>query len=73
MTQDGTKKLIENTLKAKEAAEQWRNVALVLAEALAALDFHDVDDVVPFSVASEVEEAVKSGDIDNLFDLLKLR
>ena len=73
MTQDGTKKLIENTLKAKEAAEQWRNVALVLAEALAALDFHDVDDVVPFSVAAEVEEAVKSGDIDNLFDLLKLR
>ena len=73
MTQYGTKKLIENTLKAKEAAEQWRNVALVLAEALAALDFHDVDDVVPFSVAAEVEEAVKSGDIDNLFDLLKLR
>ena len=73
MTQDGTKRLIENTLRAKADAEQWRSVALVLAEALAALDFHDVEDVVPFSVASEVEDAVKSGDIDNLCVLLKIR
>lgn len=73
MTQDGTKRLIENVLRAKEGAEQWRSVALVLAEALSALDFHDVDDVVPFSVASEVEAAVRSGDIDNLYVLLKLR
>ena len=73
MTQDGTKKLIENTLRAKESVEQWRSVALVLAEALAALDFHDVEDVIPFSVSSEVEDLVKSGDIDNLCILLKIR
>lgn len=70
MTQDGATLLIENTLRAKEVSARWQQVSLVLAEALSSLDFHDVDDVVPYSVAQEVEDAVRAGDIDKLCVLL---
>jgi hypothetical protein len=72
LTQDGTNKLITNALKAKEEASQWRDVALILAEAIAALDFRDVDDVLPYSAAQEIEDCIKKGEINKLCQILNI-
>ena len=72
MTQDGTNKLVTNTLKAKEESVRWRCIAEVLAEALAALDFHDVDDVLPYSQAAEIEKCVKENDLKKLCQILNI-
>ena len=72
MTQDGTNKLVKNTLKAKEEAAQWRGVSLILAQAIAALDFNDVDDVVPYSVAEDIEKYVKENDLKKLCQILNI-
>ena len=72
MTQAGTNKLVKNTLKAKEEAAQWREVSLILAQAISALDFHDVDDVVPYSVAEEIEKHVKENNLKKLCQILNI-
>ena len=72
MTQDGERKLVENTLKAQEITQQWREVALVLSEALAMLDFHDVEGVIPYSCIEEINEAVQNNDLIKLCSILNI-
>jgi len=72
LTQDGTRKLIENTLKAKEDTRQWREVSLVLAEALGMLDFHDVDNVAPYSCINEINKAIQENDLKTICRLLNI-
>ena len=70
MTRSGAQRLIENTLKAKDAAQDWREVALILADALAALDFNDIEiDVEPYQSAVEISELLRK---DNLKRALKI-
>ncbi len=72
MTQDGAQRLIANTLKAKEAAKEWQAVASVLAEALAALDFSDINiDVEPYRSAITISEHIKSGELQEVLNIIK--
>lgn len=72
MTQDGERKLVENTLKAQDITQQWREVALVLSEALAMLDFHDVEGVIPYSCIEEINAAVQNNDLIKLCSILNI-
>ena len=70
MTQDGAQKLIENTLVAKTAARDWRSVAIVLADALAALDVNDIEvDIEPYRSAVQIADFLKE---DKLLEVLKI-
>jgi hypothetical protein len=72
LTQDGERKLVENTLKAQDITQQWREVALVLSEALAMLDFHDVEGVIPYSCIEEINAAVQNNDLIKLCSILNI-
>ena len=70
MTQVGAQKLIENTLVAKNAARDWKSVAIVLAEALAALDVNDIEvDIEPYRSAVQIADLLKE---DKLLEVLKI-
>lgn len=72
MTQDGAQRLIANTLKAKEAAKEWEAVASVLADALAALDFSDIGiDIEPYRSAVAISAHIKSGELQEVLDIIK--
>ena len=74
MTQDGASKLIQNTLAAKEDVKKWQQVAVVLADALAALDIRDIEsDLEPYYSASSIADKVKAGNLDKVLSILKLR
>ena len=72
MTQAGAQKLIENTLKAKDDARNWRDIALVLADALAALDFEDIEsDLEPYKSALKIAECIRDNDAGCVLDIIK--
>lgn len=74
MTQDGASKLIQNTLAAKSDVKKWQQVAVVLADALAALDIRDIEsDLEPYYSASSIADKVKAGNLDEVLSILKLR
>lgn len=73
MTQDGASKLIENTLAAKASVKKWQEVAVVLADALAALDIGDIEsDVEPYYSAVRIADKVRDGKLDEVMSILKL-
>jgi hypothetical protein len=73
LTQDGASKLIQNTMAAKSSVRKWQQVAIVLAEALDALDIRDIEsDLEPYYSASIILEKIKEGNIEEVISILKL-
>ena len=73
MTQDGTSKLIRNTLAAKSEVKKWKSVALVLANALAVLDFSDIeDDVEPYYSSEVLLRLIEDDKLKDIMVILKL-
>jgi len=67
LTQSGKHKLIQNALTAKKVSTSWRRVASVLADALAALDFQDIEsDVEPYFSAVSLAEKIKADKLDEV-------
>ncbi len=74
MTQDGASKLIQNTLEAKQSVKKWQQIAVVLADALAALDIRDIEsDLEPYYSATIIAEKVREGKLDEIISILKIR
>ena len=74
MTQDGASKLIQNTLAAKADVKKWQQVAVVLADALSALDIRDIEsDLEPYYWASSIADKVRAGKLDEVMGILNLR
>ena len=73
MTQAGASKLVENTLAAKDCAKKWQNIAIILSDALAALDFRDIEsDLEPYYSAAKIAEYIKEGNLDKVLSILKI-
>tara|TARA_R100000664_G_C2685780_1_gene91885 strand:- start:12 stop:239 length:228 start_codon:yes stop_codon:yes gene_type:complete len=73
LTQDGTSKLIRNTLAAKSEVKKWKSVALVLANALAVLDFSDIeDDVEPYYSSEVLLRLIEDDKLKDIMVILKL-
>jgi hypothetical protein len=72
LTQSGAQRLIENTLKAKSVAKDWKVIAVVLADALAALDMRDIDvDVEPYKSAVQISELLRENKVLEVLKIIK--
>jgi len=73
LTQAGTNKLVENTLAAKDCVRKWQSVAVILSDALAALDFRDIEsNLEPYYSAEKIAERIKEGNLDEVLSILKI-